>query len=258
VTGDKHEFSRLAKKILNEDLSSGVVSYNRKFRNFNTISSGTISLERKYQTNFSITGCRYLLNEVINYVYTTFKKKIILVGFSAGTSLIATYLGCPQTQNKEKIDYAILISAGFHYKESMHKMSRIYKVLCFLNLYIYFRTFHVKYKHNDILDLAFNFAKFNVFNYVISQYKYSLFKSEDEYFRHHDPKYYLPNIKHKVYFLNSLDDFCFPGETIIPLINIYTKKDNFYFHILPTGGHICFKNNSKECGIFEFIKTLSN
>jgi hypothetical protein len=41
----------------------------------------------------------------------------------------------------------------------------------------------------------------------------------NEYFLEHDPKYYLNNINSTVYFINSLDDFCFPSDTIMPIIS---------------------------------------
>ena len=259
VTGDKYEFANIAAELL-KDPVVGVISYSRKFRSDNK----TISLSKKYQRVFNITGCRYLLDEIIGYVNNTFNskglKKIVLLGFSAGTSLIACYLGCDLMKNKSSVSYSVLVSAGFHYEESMKKMPAFGQMLCFLNLYSYFYKFHVKYKHKDILNLkSLGLNNVSLLSYIFNLYKYAGFSSKKEYFSFHDPVNYLPNITHKVYFLNAIDDFCFPETTIMPFISKYKHtKSNFYFDVKEYGGHICFYKSyiRRDTFISDYIKNI--
>ncbi len=256
VTGDKSEFANIASGLL-KNSKNAVVSYSRKHREDNK----TISLSNKYQRIFNITGCRFLLDSVVNYINTTFNpknsKKIILLGFSAGTSLIACYLGCRLMKYKDTISYSVLVSAGYHYKESMTKMPALSQFLCVLNLYTYFYKFHVKYNHTDILSIYSN--GFTLLSYIFNLYKYAGFKNKEEYFKFHDPVNYLNNIKSKVFFLNALDDFCFPGSTIIPIISKYKDtKSNFTFNLKELGSHICFYKNytNKETIIVDYVESL--
>lgn len=255
VTGDKYEFAHIAKRIL-ENPHNAVISYNRKFRRRNSaLSSGTISLNRKYQSKFNITGCRYLLDEIIGYIAMHFKKNIVLLGFSAGTSLIACYLGCQEMKYKHNIKYSILVSAGYHYEESMRKMPKVFNVLAFFNLYFYFKEYHDKYDHTDIKKLLY--LKANVLQYVLSLSKYSGFVDSKEYFLHHDPKNYLMNISSDVYFINAYDDFCFPKQTIDPIIQIYkAAKRNFTFYLEESGSHISFYKNKNETKIYDYIRHI--
>ncbi len=257
VTGDKYEFAYIAKDILKNN-KAGVISYNRKFRNSkSTLSSGTISLNENINCEFNITGCRYLLDSLISYLYKHILNKytkIILVGFSAGTSLIACYLGCNKIINKNKIKYSILVSAGFHYKESMKNMPMFSKIICFLNVYFYFKHIHINLNHSLLLDTIYYV---NIFIYIAKLYKYSNFKTVNEYFLEHDPIYYLKNIHSKVYFINSLDDFCFPDKTILPIISKYKYKKNFTFYLEKRGGHICFyKDLQFNNKIIDYINKL--
>lgn len=257
VTGDKYEFAHIAKEIL-KNSKNGVISYNRKFRKYcSTLSTGTISLNAEKNIEFNITGCRYLLDSLITFLYKNYlnkNTKIILIGFSAGTSLIACYLGCKKIKNKEKIKYSILVSAGFHYKKSMKKMPILSKILCFINVYFYFKHIHINHNHKYLLDTLYYF---NIFAYILNIYKYSGFQSINEYFLEHDPKYYLNNINSKVYFINSLDDFCFPNTTILPLIAKYKNKKNFIFYLENNGGHICFyKDVSMNNKIIDYINKI--
>lgn len=257
VTGDKYEFAYIAKEIL-KDSNLGVISYNRKFRNKNsTLSLGTISLNEDINSEFNITGCRYLLDSLITYLYKNYLNKdtkIILVGFSAGTSLIACYLGCKKIKNKDKIKYSILVSAGFHYKKSMKQMPLLSKIICFINVYFYFKHVHINFNHKSLLDTLYYF---NIFLYILNIHKYSRFKTPNEYFLEHDPKYYLNNINSTIYFINSLDDFCFPEKTIVPLICKYKHKKNFIFYLENKGGHICFyKDLNFNSKIIDYINKI--
>lgn len=234
VCGSLYEFSFLAKKLIIDGY--GVISYSRK-------NHGKLEYDK-----FNVVGCPITLDKIVGYIKNKFESEINLIGFSAGTSLIATYLGNNNMKNNKYISKAILISPGFYFKHSTEKMSKTAKILCFINMYVFFLKHNYK-KNNIKLIKSIGFHEF--INNMREQYGY---KNSDLYFKEHDPKYYLDKIDIPVLFVNSIDDFIFHGNIIIPLIKELPDKKNFIFRIHKTGGHISFfKDLSGNTYIYDHI-----
>ncbi len=222
VTGSYYEFANVFKRLISDGY--GVISYSRK--GHNSIKCDTIN----------IVGCPNTLDKIIGYISSEFEaSKLYLVGVSAGTSLIATYLGNSNMLYRNRISKAALFSAGYHFEESMLKLSWFAKLLCFVNMFIFFLGHNLRNSNVELLKFSKGFDHF-----VFNIWKQLGYKHQSDYFRDHDPKWYIHKISTPCLFVNSLDDFVFHGDIITPIIDTILYKTNFTFKLYKYGGHICF------------------
>lgn len=225
VCGDYSHGAYLASKFIKFN-NSLIISYSRKgvHKHLNN-------------DNFNIVGCPHILDEIVNYTYKNFDKKpIYAIGFSAGTSLLSTYLG----KFNKHIQGAILISPGYCFQDSMNDMPIIAKILGFINIYTYY--FHM---FNNCLIKTFHLNSF--INKLYTQLQY---KNIDEYYEYHDPIHVLENINIPILFINSKDDICFPNNSIKKHFPITLTNNNIVIFKFKYGSHLAFFNNFKDDPIY--------
>ena len=228
VCGSYKELSYLASILIKHNIL--VVSYSRKCH----------EKSLKY-SNFNIVGCTDTLDTIVNIIHYRYKNiPKYLLGISAGSSLAALYLG---TKNKH-IKSGILISPGYGFKHTMYNMPKFSQLLCYLNVYFYFKSYASERLNQSC----------NLIEYCDNLYKQHGYKNKHEYYNNHDPINYIHDINVPCIFINAEDDFVFPGEVINNLIKYSIQNKNIKVIKLKYGSHNSFKYKwNSYPWIYEFI-----
>lgn len=165
-------------------------------------------------------------------------NKVNIVAFSAGTSLLARYLGHARATAHHIVETPIMVSAGFRFEHTMRKLSMLASILCYFRMLLTYRRHVVATKPSPI--------------YLIEYMSRQLgFKTMDEYFRKYDPVHYMDKIKHRCIFVNSEDDFVFPIDTVRESIECIKQKHDVV--LTKNGGHISFYREWGQCWLYVFI-----
>ncbi len=206
LCGNFYESSYLANEI-NKEINLVSVSYSRR-------GHSTLLKNPKFNTVGNLEDLIFIISKI--------KKKypnlpIYAIGLSAGTSLLAQYLGTYNTT----ISAAILISPGYNFEDSQNHMPLLSSFL----ITNYIKYFFL-YPNKNILK---NKDK-NTYNSLLNaktikewhnfQWKYSSKESLDEYYKKHNPVHLIDNISCPILFINALDDIIFPKELIEKYTNI--------------------------------------
>lgn len=228
VCGDYTQFAYLSSKLLKHN-NALILSYSRR---------GVHPELNNNQHN--IVGCPDTLDYIVNYAHSKYNLPIYLLAVSAGTSLAATYLG---TKNKY-VKSAILVSPGYQYEYSIKNMTFIARVLCFLNVYLFFyRVANTKLRKTKSLT-----------EYMYNLYHHLGYNSSEEYFDHHDPINHLSKISVPTVFINACDDFIFPKKNIRVAFEHALKNRNISIIATKYGSHIGFAHLfGKDPWIYDFI-----
>lgn len=165
-------------------------------------------------------------------------NKVNIVAFSAGTSLLARYLGHARATARHIVETPIMVSAGFKFEHTMRKLSMLASILCYFRMLLTYRRHVIPTKPSPI----------HLIEYMSKQLG---FKTMADYFRKYDPVYYIDKIQHRCIFVNSEDDFVFPIDTVCESIEYIKQKH----HVILTknGGHISFYREWGQCWLYVFI-----
>lgn len=232
VCSNYKELATLANELIKNDCL--VISYSRNAHE-----------KQLKHTNFNIVGCIKILHQIIILVNKTYNKPIYLIGISAGSSLVALYTGkYAHKLNSLNIVKSFLISPGYNFQYSMYKMPYFASLLCYLNVYYFFKS-------KSILDIL---KTQNLKEYCDIFYKQLNYKSKNHYYIQNNPIYYLDKIKIKSYFINAKDDFVFPYFNIKSFIKYASLNPNIKIILTNIGSHNSFKYNFlKNPYYFDFI-----
>ncbi len=178
--------------------------------------------------NFNLVGCPSILDEIVKLTNLKFNKPIYAIAFSAGTSLLSTYLSNYNTLIKS----AFLISPGFCYENSIRRMSNFPKILSFIHIYKTF--YHIM--PNNLKN------KYSLISLMDNLYIQLPYKTKTEYFLEHNPINYLHKINIPIICINAIDDICFPIENIKEFFPKVLLNKNITIITLKYGSHLGFFN----------------
>lgn len=216
-------------KICNE-LNFKLVSYSRRGHSLNL-----------YKPKFNSVGHQEDLADIISIIKNKYTNTpIYIIGLSAGSSLLARYLG--NNKHDNTIKGAILISPGYNFKKAIKTMPWICNKLLVNKAKNFFL------KKNKILLKHYNKNAYNALiksksmnDWHNNQYHFvNEYNNIDEYYYDHDPVHVLEKISIPILYLNALDDMIFTKDLVLEYKELVKKSKNKIIIHTNRGSHCAF------------------
>lgn len=231
VFGDYCDSAKEIKKLC-KNLNLLPISYSRRGHSLKLTKS-------KFNSVGNINDLELIL-DYINLHYPTLS--IYGLGMSAGTSILTRYLG--NVKNKSRIELAILLSPGFHFKKSQKNINNyITKILVnrakkqwlIPNKKTLCKT-DIDTKYYNLLLNSQSMEEWHTYQWYFTKKS----NNEEEYYRIFDPIHVLQYIQIPILYINSEDDLVFDKKLISQYRNIIHKSDNTLLVQTKHGGHLGF------------------
>lgn len=231
VFGDYCDSAKEIKKLC-KNLNLMPISYSRRGHD-----------KELTQSQFNSVGNLNDLELILDYINSNYSTLPIYgLGMSAGTSLLARYLG--NKKEKSRIELGILLSPGFHFKRSQKLFNNYIKKYLVDKAKKYWLI-----PNKDIL--CKNEKDIQYYNLLLNAetmkewHKYQWYfiqgvSNEKEYYRLFDPIYVLQYIKVPILYINSEDDIVFGKELISKYRNIINTTESTILVQTKYGGHLGF------------------
>ncbi|XDD53598.1 YheT family hydrolase [Leptospira sp. WS4.C2] len=178
------------------------------------------------------------LKEQLSYIQKKYpKKQMFGVGISAGSGLLARYLG--EAGIKSKFNAAVAVSPAYDIEKAFHRVHPIYSKIMGQRLINYFLKNHYeslsKLKGVDELFKIKTIGEFQDNLHTISG-----FKDKENYYYHSNPVLVAKNIKTPLLVLNSADDpICVNQNVLENLHWLETLPNTIHVHT-KRGSHIAY------------------
>jgi len=209
-----------------------------------------ISYSRRGHSNklesaeFNTVGSQVDLITVLNIIKKRYPKlPIYAIGFSAGSSILARYLG--DSGDNSLISGGVCVSPGYCFEKSMTTMPEIASKLATKNA----KDFFLK-PNEEILknydEITFNILMNcnNMTEWHEHQWKFAgNYNSKEEYYNEHNPVYVLHQIKKPILYINALDDIAFPAKLVKQFVNIVNDAPKSIIVHTKKGSHLGFFSN---------------
>lgn len=228
VCGDYRDNSELAKYLI-KTMNCIPVSYSRR--------GHSMPLKNPY---FNTVGDQDDLKLVLTKIQQRYMNlPIYAVGSSAGSSLLAKYLG--SSANSNLISAAALISPGYGFQQSLMTMPMLQSKLAAKNVKKLFLfpnkqllQKHDKQAYNDLYNAT------SMLEWHQHQWKFDKTANIESYYEKHDPVNVLQNIKCPILYINAMDDFLFPKKLVSKFTFLTDTCPNTIIVHTKRGGHIGF------------------
>ena len=189
ILGASTDFSPLACKLHTAGFS--VVGFDRRGHGL------PLTLPR-----FNTTGSVEDLDVVLRHVRATLAVPIYAVGVSAGSSVLARYLG--DTREHSLVAAAVCISPGFAFERSLSTISGMPEKAVLTRMKAFFLAGHA-----SVLRVAPQHARMAAARSVLEwhehQYAFAGYASRAEYFSKEDPVHVLRDVRVPILYLNAKD-----------------------------------------------------
>ncbi|EOQ98583.1 alpha/beta hydrolase family protein [Leptospira wolbachii serovar Codice str. CDC] len=178
------------------------------------------------------------LKEQLSYIQKKYpKKQMFGVGISAGSGLLARYLGESGVQSK--FTAAVAVSPAYDIEKAFHRVHPVYSKIMGQRLINYFLKNHYeslsKLKGVDELLKIKTIGEFQDKLHAISG-----FKDKENYYYHSNPVLVANNIKTPLLVLNSADDpICVNQNVLENLHWLETLPNTIHVHT-KRGSHIAY------------------
>ncbi|TGM60362.1 YheT family hydrolase [Leptospira vanthielii] len=178
------------------------------------------------------------LKEQLSYIKKKYpKKQLFGVGISAGSGLLARYLG--ESGIQSKFTAAVAVSPAYDIEKAFHRVHPVYSQIMGQRLINYFLKNHYeslsKLKGVDELLKIKTIGEFQDKLHTISG-----FKDKENYYYHSNPVLVADNIKTPLLVLNSADDpICVNQNVLENLHWLETLPNTIHVHT-KRGSHIAY------------------
>lgn len=192
--------------------------------------------------NFNTVGNKKDLINILNKIKRKYPKlPIYAFGTSAGSSLLARYLG--DTQNNSLISGAILLSPGYDFEKSISiPISFLPNYFCIKNakkLFLHPNKNILESYNKEAFEKLYNSKTMKEWHKY--QWKFAgNYNSEKEYYLDNNPIYVLHKIKCPILYINALDDMVFPYNLTKKFKKITQQCKNSIIVHTNRGGHLGF------------------
>lgn len=251
VYGDYSESATIAQQAM-KTLNLIPVSYSRRGHSFPLT-----------KAEFNTVGSHEDLQRVLDAITSKYPNlPIYAIGSSAGSSLLARYLG--DTGDNSRISGAVLISPGYDFEKSQMIMPYISTKMAVKKAKRVFLTPNEKILSTyDPISFTAMLNAGSMEEWHQHQWRFAgNYKSMESYYNQHNPVYVLKHIRRPTLYVNAMDDIAFPKRL--------TSKFRSLPDICPTaivvhtrrGSHLGFYEGwgriwSTSVTI-EFLRALSN
>ncbi|MCW7468436.1 YheT family hydrolase [Leptospira kanakyensis] len=178
------------------------------------------------------------LKEQLSYIQKRFPKRQLLgVGISAGSGLLARYLG--EAGTKSQFIAAVAVSPAYDIEKAFHRVHPVYSKIMGQRLINYFLKNH--YETLSKLNGVDKLLKIKTIGEFQDQlHTISGFKDKEKYYYHSNPVLVAKNIRTPLLVLNSADDpICVNQNVIENLHWLETLPNTIHVHT-KRGSHIAY------------------
>lgn len=192
---------------------------------------------------FNTVGDQNDLKEILNEIKNRYPLlPIYAVGLSAGSSLLARYIGDHKEQSL--ISAAVLISPGYDFETSLKHMPKFISttiVKKVKKLYLHNNHQLLSNHNQNILDKLYNSK--NMSDWHDHQWVYHNHVSLTEYYKHHNPVHVLEDITIPCLYISALDDIAFPASLTKKFKKLVNNNKSSIIVHTKRGGHLGFFEN---------------
>jgi predicted alpha/beta-fold hydrolase len=192
------------------------------------------------QPIFNTVGCQRTFRRVLELARARFPElPLFAVGSSAGSSMVARYLG--DSGEESAIAGAALISPGYDFEAAQLLMPELGSRLCVIRLKNYFL-----WPNAELLQshCAQTFARLagatTVREWHDAQFRFAGHESRAAYMAEHDPAPVLADIRVPVLYLSAMDDPLFPRDLTQRFRGLADVCDTATVVQTRRGGHVSF------------------
>ncbi|TGK79132.1 hydrolase [Leptospira noumeaensis] len=178
------------------------------------------------------------LKEQLSYIQKRFpKRKLLGVGISAGSGLLARYLG--EAGTKSQFIAAVAVSPAYDIEKAFHRVHPVYSKIMGQRLINYFLKTHYETLSNlNGVDKLLKIKTIGEFQDQL--HTISGFKDKEKYYFHSNPVLVAKNIRTPLLVLNSADDpICVNQNVIENLHWLETLPNTIHVHT-KRGSHIAY------------------